>query len=231
MEAERTQNSTPVPKRTVIRLLVAGLLTILLTGCSMVSFQPAANTADAETPETASSAAAPSEPPTPTPTPSPSYSQASGAGPAVNLELPVMPEVARQETADGLLAFVDHWFGLVNYAYQTGDIGPLQAVTTPECGVCRGVYETGPGAYADGGWLEGGQVEYENPETVFVLTTENRRQAVMSVRQRVIIHRDSSGKSVKVVAGTDNPFQMILEATYTGDGWFVDTAEPTGWPG
>ncbi|MFJ2508756.1 DUF6318 family protein [Arthrobacter citreus] len=217
----------------MIRLLVAGLLTILLTGCSTVSFQPAANTADAETPETASSAAAPSEPPTPTPTPtpSPSYSQASGAGPAVNLELPVMPEVARQETADGLLAFVDHWFGLVNYAYQTGDIGPLQAVTTPECGVCRGVYETGPGAYADGGWLEGGQVEYENPETVFVLTTENRRQAVMSVRQRVIIHRDSSGKSVKVVAGTDNPFQMILEATYTGDGWFVDTAEPTGWPG
>ena len=212
------------------RVFVAALVALLLSGCSAISFQPAADTA-AETPApTTSVSAVETEEPT-TPTPAPSYSQASGEGPAVNLALPVLPEEARQETAEGLLAFVDHWFQLVNYAYQTGDVEPLKAVTPPDCGVCGGVFETAPAAYADGGWLEGGQVEYENPETVFVLTPENRRQAVMSVRQRVIIFRDSTGKSVKVRAGSDHPFQMIIEATYTGDGWFVDTAEPTGWPG
>ncbi len=200
----------------------------LLNGCSSVSFEPATQTT--ATQPSSSSATEPAEQ-GPTPTPTPSYSQASGAGPAANVELPVFPEVARQDTKEGLMAFAEYWFELVDYTYQTGDPEPLKAVTTPECGVCGGMFGRIPETYANGGWVEGGLVDMEKLESAFVLTPENRRQATMSVRQKVMVFRDSTGKSVDVVAGNLHANHMLIEATYTGDGWYVDTAELTGWPG
>ena len=214
-----------------LRIVPIVLLATLLSGCSLVSFQPAADTAEAETAAAAPSSTATETKETPTPTPSPSYSQASGAGPAANVELPVLPAVARQDTKEGLMAFAEYWFELVDYTYQTGDSEPLRAVTTPECGVCGGMYGRIPETYANGGWVEGGLVEMEKLESAFVLTPENRRQATMSVKQKVMVFRDSTGKSVDVVAGNLHANHMLLEATYTGDGWYVDTAELTGWPG
>lgn len=200
----------------------------VLNGCSQISFDPASETAGAQ--PSSSSATEPAEQ-GPTPTPTPSYSQASGAGPAANVELPVFPEVARQDTKEGLMAFAEYWFELVDYTYQTGDPEPLKAVTTPECGVCGGMFGRIPETYANGGWVEGGLVDMEKLESAFVLTPENRRQATMSVRQKVMVFRDSTGKSVDVVAGNLHANHMLIEATYTGDGWYVDTAELTGWRG
>ena len=229
MQKKRIPSGPGRPERAVFRVLVAALLTLLLSSCSMVSFKPAVNTSREEPAETGSSAPASAEPPTPAPTPS--YSQASGAGPGANVELPVLPEAARQETRDGLLAFAEHWFELVDYTYQTGDTAPLKAVTTPEFDVCGGMYGRIPETYANGGWVEGGLVEVDKLESAFVLTPENRRQATMSVRQKVMVFRDNSGKSVDVVAGNLHSSHMLLEATFTGDGWYVDTAVLTGWPG
>lgn len=228
MENARIRNRSRGSRRAALRICGAVVLTALLSGCSMASFQPAAG--ETETPN-ASASASETAVPSPTPTPTPSYSQASGAGPAANVELPVFPAMARQDTKEGLLAFAEYWFELVDYTYQTGDAAPLKAVTTPECDVCGGMYGRIPETYANGGWVEGGLVEMEKLESAFVLTPENRRQATMSVRQKVMVFRDSAGKSADVVAGNLHSRHMLLEATFTGDGWYVDTAVLTGWPG
>jgi len=143
--------------------------------------------------------------------------------------LPTLPEVAKQETVEGFLAFVEYWFDLINYGYETGDVEPVRAISGPNCKVCVNFYEDIPVPYVEGGWLEGGNVEVEDLESAFVLTPENRRQAIVAVRQRVIIYRDSAGQSTGVTAGDLNAFRLIIEGTYTGDGWFVDTAESVGW--
>ncbi|MER1997795.1 MAG: DUF6318 family protein [Arthrobacter sp.] len=213
-------------RRTAVALASVLAAALLISGCSQISFVPATQTAEAQAPKASDQ---PVE--SPTPTPSPYYSQASGAGPAANVELPVLPEAARQDTKEGLLAFAEYWFELVDYTYQTGDSEPLREVTTPECGVCGGMFGRIPETYASGGWVEGGLVEMEKLDSAFVLTPENRRQATMSVRQKVLVFRDSTGKSVDVVAGGLRAKHMLLEATFTGDGWYVDTAEFTGWPG
>lgn len=229
MEHQQSRNGSEKPDtvRTAV-CLVSIFVVAALSGCSSVSFVPATQTTATQSPS--SSATEPDEQ-DPTPTPAPSYSQASGAGPAANVELPVLPEVARQDTKEGLLAFAEYWFELVDYTYQTGDAEPLRAVTTPDCGVCAGMFGRIPETYANGGWVEGGLVEMDKLESVFVLTPENRRQATMSVRQKVLVFRDNTGKSVDVVAGGLRAKHMLLEATFTGDGWYVDTAEFTGWPG
>lgn len=225
--ARPKMQSKPSPSgRAATTTLIALALLATATGCSQISFEPAAQTAGAATPSRSAEGT-----PAPTPTPTPSYSQASGAGPAANLERPALPPAARQDTKEGLLAFVEYWFELVDYTYQTGDPEPLRAVTTPECGVCGGMYNRIPETYANGGWVEGGLVEMEKLESAFVLTPENRRQATMSVRQKVMVFRDGTGKSVDVVAGNLHSRHMLIEATYTGDGWYVDTAVLTGRPG
>lgn len=230
MKDKKSRDSNRGSNTTRPRVALAAVFVVaaLLSGCSQISFEPATQTAGTQSPGSSATEAAEQSP---TPAPAPSYSQASGAGPAANVELPVLPEAARQDTKEGLMAFAEYWFQLVDYTYQTGDAEPLKAVTTPECGVCGGMYGRIPETYANGGWVEGGLVEMEKLESAFVLTPENRRQATMSVRQKVMVFRDSSGKSVDVVAGSLHSNHMLLEATFTGDGWYVDTAVLTGWPG
>ncbi|GAA4044349.1 hypothetical protein GCM10023063_33800 [Arthrobacter methylotrophus] len=70
-----------------------------------------------------------SSPPNPTVSPTPSYKPADHKGKAQNVPLPVMPAEAKAHTKEGLQAFMKHWVGLLSYAYETGDTGPLFEVT------------------------------------------------------------------------------------------------------
>ncbi|MBD8043224.1 hypothetical protein H9638_05290 [Arthrobacter sp. Sa2BUA2] len=199
-------------------VLVAAL--ILMSGCSA-----AAGTADpaggpsASIP-VASGVGTPSDSPTPPPAPTPSYSQASGDGPAANVVLPELPEMARQETKEGFLAFIDHWYDLVTYGYETGDVEPIRAISGPDCIPCANFYEGIPLAYANGGWWEGGNVEVDNAQVPPDLVPGDRWIAYISARQRVIVLRDSTGTSRNVDAGRG--FNQYIEASFTGDGWYAD---------
>src|SRR3712207_4203337 len=53
--------------------------------------------------------------PTPTPTPTAAYKPADASGPAKNVPVPVLPDVAKTETKEGLEAFARYWFQLLSY--------------------------------------------------------------------------------------------------------------------
>ncbi|MFP5313120.1 MAG: DUF6318 family protein, partial [Actinomycetes bacterium] len=74
----------------------------------------------AETPTPSASA-------TPTPTPSAVYKPADATGPAQNVPVPVLPEVAKTETKEGLEAFAKYWYELLSYGYESGDTKPLSS--------------------------------------------------------------------------------------------------------
>ena len=52
---------------------------------------------------------------------------------------PVLPAEAREQTAAGAIAFVRHYFAVLDYAYATGDTAPLANISDPECQACTGV--------------------------------------------------------------------------------------------
>ena len=52
---------------------------------------------------------------------------------------PVLSEEAKQHTAAGAMAFVGHYFAVVDYAYATGDTAPLAAISHPDCLSCAGI--------------------------------------------------------------------------------------------
>ena len=110
-------------------LAVAG--TLLMAGCS--GGAPADPGTGSPTP---SQSASPSVPPTPTPTPSAVYKPADASGPAQNVPVPVLPEVAKTETKEGLEAFTRYWFERLSYAYETGDLELSRRSNCPNVHYC-----------------------------------------------------------------------------------------------
>lgn len=96
---------------------------------------------------------APSPPPSTTTTSSPSSATSSPT-----VAVPELPEAATVGDAAGAEAFVRHWVDVLNYAYQTGDTGPLDAITLPDCELCEGNAADIENVYRSGGLLEGGVV-------------------------------------------------------------------------
>ena len=64
---------------------------------------------------------------------------------------PVLPAEAREQTAAGAIAFVRHYFAVVDYAYATGDTAPLATISDPGCLACAKVRDTIDATIADGG--------------------------------------------------------------------------------
>lgn len=50
---------------------------------------------------------------------------------------PVMPEVAKEHTEAGAVAFVQHFWDVSDYAQQNLDVVPLEALVTAGCTTCR----------------------------------------------------------------------------------------------
>lgn len=119
--------------RASVAALAASLA--LLTGCGDGGDEPGAD----PTPIIPSSS--PAEP-------TPSESEAAEEEP------PAMPEAAREESTAGAEAFVEHWADLVTYMLNTGDSGPLDAISEPGCGSCADTTEGITGLYDEGGRIE-----------------------------------------------------------------------------
>ena len=131
---------------------------------------------------------------TATPTPTASYKPANASGRAQNVPVPVLPEAAKAETKEGAIAFAKHWYTVLNYAYQTGDFGPMEAVTGAACRMCAkvrpGIVEWNSG----GRWIAGGLVVVKGAFTEFVRTAEGNYQVTTQLEQPVgfLYRADSS---------------------------------------
>lgn len=167
-----------VRRRRVCAVLV-GLTLLPVTACTGGGTTPGATAAPEPSSPTASLT------PTPTPTPTASYKPADASGRAQNVPVPVLPEAAKAETKEGAIAFASYWYAVLNYAYQTGDFGPMDAVTGAACRMCAKVR---PGIVewnSDGRWIAGGLVVVKGAFTEFVRTAEGDYQVTTQLEQPV----------------------------------------------
>ena len=204
-----------------LAVVVGGLL--LLAGCS--GGAPADPGAASPTSEESVS---PSTTPTPTPTPSAVYKPADASGPAQNVPVPVLPEVAKTETKEGLEAFARHWYSTLSYAYETGDMAPLEAVTAPGCANCDAAKKVISNWYSGGRWLSGGKILTPAVETNFTVAPDGNFQVVVQFQQSELRAYEASGvASDSVVAATD--VAQIFLAKRSGNGWaLVDVQRLNG---
>ena len=201
------------PRSGAAVLVVAGAL--LMAGCS------GGAPADPGTGSpTASQSASPSVTPTPTPTPSAVYKPADASGPAQNVPVPVLPEVAKTETKEGAEAFTKYWFSVLSYAYETGDIKVFEAVEPASCAACQKVKDVIGNWHSEGRWLVGGKLSTPVANTTFVKTQDGRYQVAVQVHQEPLSYMRADGS----VARTDPqaPDQgNLLMLNYKKGAWSV----------
>ena len=220
----RTRDCSAVPVTGVAALAAV----LVLGGCS-ASGEPGANAAESVT-SSASPSGSPTETATPTVTPTPTptaaaYKPASAKGPAENVPLPVMPEVAKQESKEGLEAFAEYWFSLVNYGYETGDTSHVKALSGPECEICESFYVSMEKGYVDEDWVQGGTLEILENNSAFVLTPKGRYQVILSVQENHSYFRGPNGVLYSQNFASRYAFDQIMEATYRDGRWTVDLVE------
>lgn len=150
------------------------------------------------------------------------YRPATSARPAERVPLPVMPELAKQQSSEGLQAFAEHWYALVTYGYETGDVLPLQAVSGPDCRLCTRIYEILDEGYQNDDWIVGGNFTVEATQSNYVLTNKNVYQVLIAVRQFSVQYRGPDNHLYGIDEGYSDTH--MIEATY-GDGkWLVQDA-------
>lgn len=207
-----------------------GLAAVLvLSGCSGSSEDPLTEAA-----ATASGGAQNGQSPNPgatgipsvSPTPStPAYKQASAEGPAENVPLPVMPEVAKEKSKEGLEAFGEHWFSSVNYGYETGDASLVRQISAPGCERCELFYLELEEGYANEDWIQGGSVVVVARGTEFVETPQGRFQLILSIQQDRGINRGPNGIIYDEAPADSESTAYILEASYVSDHWVTDLVD------
>ncbi|WAP52938.1 DUF6318 family protein [Arthrobacter sp. ATA002] len=222
----RTSARSVVPTSRFGALGLAAVL--VLGGCSESGGEPNAGAAGiASSSPSASESSGPTESaaPSATPTPAAAYKPATAEGPAENVPLPVMPDIAKEESKEGLVAFGDYWFSLVNYGFETGDSDPVWEISAPDCARCEIFYTDLEEGYINDDWIHGGKININSSGTQFVKTPEGRYQLLLSIRQDAVANRGPNGKVFFEAPIDKTTTAQIMEATYVSDHWVVNLVE------
>lgn len=128
-----------------------------------------------------------------------------------------MPEEAKVESKEGLVAFARYWYEAANYGYQTGDVEPLKEISGPDCFACAPFYKTVESGYQKG-WISGGIIEVWDSTSTFAETESGRRQVLTQFIQEPLEVYGTDGY-IKTIDGNELPSVQMIEAVFSDGKW------------
>ncbi len=158
--------------------------------------------------------------PTPTPSPTAVYKPADASGPAQNVPVPVMPEVAKTETKEGLEAFAKHWFSVLSYSYETGDTTSFDVLAPNPCEVCQKVRMVILDWHSEGRWLVGGKLSTPVTSTTFNKGENETYQVAVQVHQEPLSYMRADGTLARTDPQAPDQGNLLI-AEYENGAWSV----------
>ncbi|WP_253951301.1 DUF6318 family protein [Paenarthrobacter sp. CM16] len=198
-------------------------LALLLSGCQGGSAPDGSpSQTGSTTPSPTSSPAAPAaSAASGAPSASAIYKPADAKGKAQNVPVPVMPELAKENSKAGLEAFIGYYYAVGNYADETGDISGIRTLTTPDCKACTYYQKAAVDGARNGRWIVGGKVRIPKMEITWN-PDQPTQQAKVQVVQEAIAYYNSDGSEGRPAdAATNDAF--IVVASFASAWKVVDT--------
>lgn len=138
---------------------------------------------------------------------------------------PSLPPEAEGTSPTAAKAFVRHYVDLVNYAMATGDTGPMQAASAPNCESCAGVEVRIRGVYEAGGSIESNGWQVRSLALV-PLQPRNRPMVDAGIEMSPQLVRQNAKAEPERFKGGRLPTTFFL--AYNEAGWIVIDWERVG---
>ncbi|MDR6988175.1 hypothetical protein J2Y66_002679 [Paenarthrobacter nitroguajacolicus] len=201
------------------RMVVIGLAAaVLLSGCRGGSTPSTPSSEQSSTTASpASSALVPAA--SATPSASAGYKPADAKGKAENVPVPVMPELAKENSKAGLEAFIEYWYATYSYATETGDLTAWMAstdTTTESGGAYKRAIELN---YTRGRWVVGGRITIPIIEVLWKDGLD-LQSAKVQVIQEQIQYFDAEGRPGQQTTPAYNTAEAVM-ARYQSGAWAV----------
>jgi hypothetical protein len=214
-----TSRSSVFRRRRAVAAAALAALLLLTTACNSGGSPPGSPPATDSPSESAISTSTAT--PTSTPTPTPSYKPADASGKAQNVPVPVLPEAAKAETKEGAIAFASYWFSLLSYGYETGDLKPLDSVTSRTCGPCITAKKVVNAWHEGGRWLIGGQISTPAIETTFSIGSDDSYKVVVQAHQIPLTYVRADGTVAKTDPQGDDTGNLLF-ISYRDSAWHLN---------
>ncbi|WP_026548368.1 DUF6318 family protein [Paenarthrobacter nicotinovorans] len=196
-------------------------LALLLTGCQGGT-PPGAQTSESgsTTASPTSSSAVPAASATSSaPSPSAVYKPADAKGKAQNVPVPVMPELAKENSKAGLEAFIGYWYAQQNYAMETGDQTSWSQLSAAECQTCKRIEKGISDSHINGRWSVGGSISIPVIESTWANGTANQQAMVQVIQEQIDYYNADGTLGRASEAATNSAFGLL--ATHGSNGWTV----------
>ena len=201
--------------RTAVLTLTAALLLSSCQGGSAPGGPPS------ETSSTTASPTASVSVPTASATPSapPVYKPADAKGKAENVPVPVMPELAKENSEAGLEAFIGYWFQELGYAYETGNATKSLELSSNTCSLCQHLAKSVEANYTNGRWLSGGTFRTPVVQVLWGPNTATQQGKLQVIQQEIQYFDADGSESREITAATNDAAAFFAE--YRQGSWLT----------
>ncbi|MFW0180227.1 DUF6318 family protein [Rothia sp. P5766] len=151
-------------------------------------------------------------------------------GPKTELAPPVADPGARQQTADGLYLFAEHWAETFNYAVETGDFKPLEDTLSPRVSPrWSEIIASRKDVYTIKGWIEGNTMSISRLNSPLADVGKGAQGMVISLELTDGLMRGTdprTGREYTYDIEGDPAMEVVFIAEYIEGNWkFITTTE------
>ncbi|MGR0160741.1 DUF6318 family protein [Paenarthrobacter nitroguajacolicus] len=199
--------------------VLALALAMLLTSCQGgdTPSSPPSETGSTTAGTPTSSGAVPAAPATPI-APAP-YKPADANGKAQNVPVPVMPELAKENSKAGLEAFIGYWYAQLSYSYETGSTEHLTPLSSSTCALCTSLRKGVESAWQDGRWIAGATIKSATIETDFNPSVSAQVATVQVIQEPIEIRARDGSLYQEPTAATNSASRAAL--TFENQRWIL----------
>ncbi|WOC60703.1 DUF6318 family protein [Paenarthrobacter sp. AT5] len=149
------------------------------------------------------------------------YKPADSKGKAENVPVPVMPELAKENSKEGLEAFIRYWYEVGGYADETGDISELATLSQKSCNACAYFLRGAQDGNRDGRWLVGGAIRIPTLDIEWESDQESQQARVQVVQDAINYYNPDGTEGRPSDPPTNDAF--VVTASFDSTWKVVDT--------
>ena len=206
-----------------VRVAAAGVgVSLLLSGCqggNPPGSPPSESSSTTASPTSGATGSPSPVGPSATTAPSGVYKPADAKGKAQNVPVPVMPELAKENSKAGLEAFIGYWYAQLNYSYESGETGTLRPLSAANCSWCTSLRESVEAAWQDGRWVTGAGIRTAAVEMDFDPARSSQVAIVQVIQEAVEIRNDDGSLYQDPTPATNSASRAEFE--FTDERWIM----------